>query len=126
MKENRTFVLQSIGWRENVLDKDSVSEDSRFKIGRYEVVRSVFKKRDRKDEELKKWFVSYSVFKNSKYGDIRYLPEIYWEGEPLSKEDRFVINTTSYGALGVEEIEKVIDGYQEAVEVVKILTKNFC
>ena len=54
-----------------------------------------------------------------------YLPEIYgrsnYEGTVLG----FEIQTTSYGALSVEETKKMIDGLNEAIEVVEILTKEF-
>lgn len=56
-----------------------------------------------------------------------YIPEIYYWDDIFGEEKpRFEIQTTSYGALSPEEIKKVIAGYNEAVEAVEILTKNFC
>lgn len=57
---------------------------------------------------------------------VEYLPTVSYRCRWTGNEDpEFVIQTTAYGAKPVGEIEKVIAGYQEAVEVVKILTKNF-
>ena len=56
-----------------------------------------------------------------------YLPEIYYHDDFFGEsKPRFEIQTTSYGALSAEEIKKVIAGYNEALEAVEILTKNFC
>lgn len=56
----------------------------------------------------------------------RYMPEIsYDDGIWGNGEKKFEIQTTAYGAMKADEIEKVIAGYQEAVEVVRILTKEF-
>ena len=56
----------------------------------------------------------------------RYQPEIYsrcnWE---TGKILEFHIQTTSYGALPLEEIRKVMEGYEEAIKVVEILNKEF-
>ena len=56
-----------------------------------------------------------------------YIPEIYYEDDYYGTHTpRFEIQTAAYGALSPEEIAKVIAGYQEALEAVKILTKEFC
>lgn len=56
----------------------------------------------------------------------KYLPLIYVEHDleecTLCK---FSIQTTSYGSLAINEIEEVIKGFEQAVEVVKILTEKF-
>ncbi len=54
-----------------------------------------------------------------------YLPHIYVRDDNDMKVLGFDIQTTSYGALSTEEIKKVISGYNEALEVVAILTKEF-
>lgn len=60
-------------------------------------------------------------------GRKNYIPEIYYEDNYFGERNpRFEIQTTSYGALNPEEIQKVIKGYQEAVEAVEILTNRFC
>lgn len=55
----------------------------------------------------------------------RYLPEIYsrddYEGNTLG----FDVQTTSYGALCVDEIRKVVAGLEEATRVAEILGAEF-
>lgn len=70
---------------------------------------------------------SYEV--NTDWNDSRenYIPKIYYSEDWFGKSmPRFEIQTNSYGALDAESIKKVIAGYQEALEAVEILTKNFC
>ena len=55
----------------------------------------------------------------------RFIPEIYCKDNFEGKILGFEIQTTSYGALNAEAIQKVIAGYNEALEVVEILTKEF-
>lgn len=55
----------------------------------------------------------------------KYLPKIYSDMNWDSEEWEFKIQTTAYGALKPEEINEVINGYQEAQEVVKELEKMF-
>lgn len=45
-----------------------------------------------------------------------YTPEIYFE-----RGTGWVIQTTAYGMMSIEEIEKVTDGYQRAIAMVKEL-----
>lgn len=56
----------------------------------------------------------------------RYLPEIYARS---NIEDNapyaFEVQTTSYGALPTEELQKVIANLQEASEIAQALTKMF-
>lgn len=60
------------------------------------------------------------------YSDKEYAPDIYFYEAHLNKgKEGFRIQTTAYGALDTEEIEEVMKGYQEALEVVKILTEEF-
>lgn len=55
-----------------------------------------------------------------------YLPEIYEKEDPIDGHITcFKIQTTSYGALLPEEIRKVIDGLEEAMEAAEILTREF-
>lgn len=57
----------------------------------------------------------------------RYLPEIYYNDDFFGqKKPRFEIQTTSYGPLAPEEIQKVIDGYNEALAAAAALTAAFC
>lgn len=55
----------------------------------------------------------------------KYLPKIYSDINWDSEKWEFKIQTTAYGALKPEEINEVINGYQEAQEVVKELEKIF-
>lgn len=59
--------------------------------------------------------------------NIEYLPDIYFNQNIFDNNDvkDFKIQTTSYGSLSPEEIQKVIAGYNEAVKVVNILTNKF-
>lgn len=56
---------------------------------------------------------------------VDYLPHIYSRDDNDMKVLGFEIQTTSYGALSVEEIQKVVAGYNEALKVVAVLTKEF-
>ena len=55
-----------------------------------------------------------------------YAPYIYFEetrfGEVVNE---FTIQTTSYGSLDIQEIKKMLDAYNTAVEVVDVLERNF-
>lgn len=55
----------------------------------------------------------------------RYLPDIYCRTDDEGAIVGFEVQTTSYGALPVEEVKKVVDGLNEAIEVVEILIKTF-
>lgn len=54
-----------------------------------------------------------------------YVPEIYCRGDFEGKVLGFEIQTSSYGSVSVEEVQKMIAGLEEAVEVAKILEKEF-
>lgn len=69
----------------------------------------------------------YVNHKDWKVARENYIPEIYYKNDFFGeRKPRFEIQTTSYGAMDTEEIQKVIKGYQEAIEAVEILTKAFC
>lgn len=57
----------------------------------------------------------------------RYMPKIYTRDDLMGDGHiiGFEIQTTSYGALPVEDIRKVIECYEKAIQVVEILTKEF-
>lgn len=59
--------------------------------------------------------------------EMEYIPEIYFNYDIFGDADtrEFRIQTTSYGSLSPADIQKVIAGYNEAVEVVSILTEKF-
>lgn len=54
----------------------------------------------------------------------RYLPEINFSCS-IEMAKTFRISTTSYGNLKAEEIKKVVEGYEHALEVVEVLTEKF-
>ena len=59
--------------------------------------------------------------------DGEYIPSISYEDDFFGeRKPRFEIQTTAYGAKSPEEIRKVIDGYNTALEAVEVLTKAFC
>lgn len=87
-----------------------------FELGKYEVKRlTVF-------QGAKVVYKDFTISTEEEY-----LPTIQYNDGFFSKDaPGFTIQTTAYGAKGVKEIEKIIAGYQEAVEAVKVLTINFC
>lgn len=85
-----------------------------YEIGNYEV-----RRRDYGAD-----FIKYDVCK--KDYRMEYLPEIYAVDDFHRDElEGFEIQTTSYGALRIDDIDKVINGLKEAQEVVKILENKF-
>lgn len=98
-----------------ICDDGSIRTLDKFEIGRYAVKRvNVF-------EKNRHQYMNISI-----YGSGEYLPEIYYDdGFWSDGAPKFTIQTTAYGAMGAEEIEKVVEGYQEAIEVVKVLEANF-
>lgn len=55
-----------------------------------------------------------------------YLPEIYVDRVVFGKDEpKFKIQTSSYGSLESTEIQKVIAGYNVAMEVVELIKKQF-
>jgi hypothetical protein len=83
--------------------------------------------------EIGKYGVEVTTYENGdKYIRVfvtdrndRYIPEIYCTINRKSKAIEFSIQTSSYGSLSADEIKQVIAGYNEALEVVEILTKEF-
>nr|DAH73213.1 MAG TPA: hypothetical protein [Caudoviricetes sp.] len=66
-----------------------------------------------------------NIFISKDYNE-RFLPDIYFEDNMFGeRKSEFKIQTTSYGALEPAEIQEVIKGYETAMKVVEILTKEF-
>lgn len=86
-----------------------------YEIGGYEIDQYITV-----NEDGRKW-ESFRVGRNM---DEWYLPDLEFGNDGYSKD--FQIVTKDYGVLTPEEVEEVIKGYQEAVEAVRILTKEFC
>lgn len=89
----------------------------------------------RKEYEIGCYLVYVSTYKNSelliislveKQDASKYAPQIYFENRKFGKTvNKFTIQTTSYGALGVQEIKEMMSAYNTAIEVVEVLEKNF-
>lgn len=91
----------------------------KYQYGRYEISKSICKNYNDGYET-----VYYSVSN----GGIRFLPAIcYTDNTPFNADEKpyFSIQTTAYGDLVKEDIEKIIAGYNEAIEAVKALTEYF-
>lgn len=108
-----------------------VKVDSKFEVAEGKTYRGDYFKLGQ--YEVEKYTVTYengSFYKRisvTKDWNNRFLPDIYYSEDIFGRRDpKFTIETTAYGALKPEEIKKVIEGYQEALEAVEILTANFC
>lgn len=58
-------------------------------------------------------------------GKKEYLPTIYCRDDMEGNVLGFEIQTTSYGSLPTDEIKKMVEALETAVEVAEILTKEF-
>lgn len=68
----------------------------------------------------------YSITISKEFGEeYKYLPSIYSKTDGEEKIIDFEIETSSYGSLSSEEIERVISGYKIALDVVKELKEMF-
>lgn len=86
-----------------------------YEIGCYEVYVTNYKTCDLR---------MISVVNKDRSAD--FVPDIYYEDGLFGDgEKKFKIQTTSYGALDVAEVQKFIAGYNMAIEVVEVLTKEF-
>lgn len=115
------MTLMAIDYKEKTQDGNKY-ESTTFALGKYYMVRR-FVTRFEDGSVYKRFCVEAS------YEDRHdnYIPEIYYDDGLFGDEKpRFEIQTVSYGAMSSKEIEKVIAGYTEAVEAVRILTMNFC
>jgi hypothetical protein len=66
----------------------------------------------------------YSVFETNR-GENRYIADIYYNCKWGEEKGVFQIQTTSYGALNIDEFSKFMKAQQDAMEVVEILTNTF-
>lgn len=88
-----------------------------YQAGRYEV----------KKIEYEDGYTSIDIRRLRTARD-EYLPEIYVRDTYIDTKltgFSFEVQTTSYGALEVDELQKVIAGLQEAAEVAQALTNKF-
>lgn len=73
---------------------------------------------------------TYENFEIQANPEINFLPDIYYnkysiKGNDFVQSREFKIQTSSYGSLHPAEIQQIIDGYKEALDVVNILTEKF-
>lgn len=88
-----------------------------YTIGNYKII---------KDTTIYKNGKTFEQFDINKNCEKRFIPTIcFYESLFDGEKKEFKIQTTSYGSLYPAEIQEVIDGYQEALEVVNILTDKF-
>lgn len=93
--------------------KDGILQRDEYKIGNYTVARTSIS-----DE-----YVIINVTRNYK---MRYLPDIIYFDEPFGNEHaEFKVQTTAYGAVTPNEVPQIIEGFEEAMEVAKVLNKRF-
>lgn len=97
-------------------DDERVITETVYKIGEYTVNHDVY--------DYVSGVTLEDITVNA--GDDDYLPRIYYSRMYGDKVGHFEIQTTSYGSLPADKIEKVVAGYIDALEVVKALTKRFC
>jgi len=99
-------------------DNNGKYERDIYEIGNYQIIR---------DLSIYKSGKTHERFGVNPNREKDYVPEIYFNydifGDDKARE--FKIQTTSYGSLSPADIQRVIDGYKEAVEVVNILTDKF-
>ena len=115
------MTLNSIDYKQKV-DGGKRYERTEFTLGEhYRVVKNVTIYED--GEVYKRFSVNMSF--EDRHNN--YIPEIYYEDGIFGDEKpEFRIQTAGYGAMDAETIKKIIAGYQEALEAVEILNKNFC
>lgn len=112
MLENLSKELQ-----EKVLLKKSEEISAKYDITIYE--NNYYKIRKIYNKDL-----NYSTYDYKSKGE--YIPSIYIKNNLYKEEiDCIDIQTTAYGSMQAEEIEKVIEGYQIAVLTVKQLKEIF-
>lgn len=104
--------------KEATQNKEEVKTTYRlYQAGKYEV--------DVTDREYKDGNTWRNIGISKDYNE-RFLPEIFFSNSIISKgEEKFNIQTTSYGSLEPDEIKQVIEGYEYALEAVRILTEKF-
>lgn len=103
--------------------KEALKENAKYErdiyeIGNYRVIR------DLSIYESGRVHESFDVSANR---EKEYLPDIYFDSNIFDNncKKEFKIQTTAYGALSTTKILQVVNGYDEALEIVNILTNKF-
>jgi hypothetical protein len=93
---------------------DKIITAERYSIGNFDVEHSHYEYPDTK--------VECNVFSIYYTGESRFGSKIYYDEfvKPI-----FTLQTTSYGALGLDELAEYIDCMNEGAEVVKFLTEKY-
>lgn len=84
-----------------------------YEVGHY-IVQQIVRANEQGD------YTYYDVNQNENE-DYSYLPNIYYH-DTSEGQSEFRIGTASYGSQNTDTIKKIIDGYNQAVEVVTLLT----
>lgn len=111
--------LELVEHRAKINEEGNWMTNDVFKIGDYRVERF---------REAKPTYTYEGISVVADYDAKRekYLPEIYYNnGRFDDRGCRFEIQTTAYGSMDAEGIQKVIAGYQTAVAVAEALTVEF-
>lgn len=88
-----------------------------YEIGHYEVERTT---ETYEDATTKEWF------RTGRDTAAEFIPEIDFQSDPAeTPESEFVVITPGRWTLTAKELEQLIAGYQEALDVVRILTEAF-
>ena len=94
------------------LSETKVSGEATISIYSAEGSSYILKKRD---------YTTYSVFDIWETESNEYLPTIYVNENMDGHIESLDIQTTSYGAVGTEEMDRIIEGYKMAVDTVRAL-----
>lgn len=101
----------------NIILKET-KENERGLFLKYEVGNYLVTKAERKDGDV--------FFDIKKVNRGRFIPDVYVNVDYKTEEILgFDVQTTSYGTLGINELTEMIEGLQEAREVVVALEKEF-
>lgn len=98
-----------------VLRNDGTRTINVYECGNYRVTETKYNESD---------LTLYSVSPNEELWAERYCPSITVD-DCFGELNGFKIQTTSYGALNVEELQKMMRLLNEAVEVVNALTERY-
>lgn len=89
-----------------------------YKVGHYAVMQCI------RNEGTEDEYTTYDI---SKDRSIQFLPTVYERCDfNTAKLLGFEVQTTSYGALNLDEIEEFLKRMKEGVAVARALTAEFC
>ena len=109
MTINDTVLLDE----KTINDEDKMIYQKRFAIGDYELVIILY--------VYKADGTHYYMFEPKVANERKFLPYIYYHGSLTDEDGCFKIQTSSYGSLNAEDIRKMMDGYEYALEAVEVM-----